>query len=141
MIKYHSNLKGYQGGVNGLTCGGDSGSPLVVFNSREMRYTQVGIVSGGSCQSFTKPAIFARIEDNKTLDFINKHILAQKAELLPKPRIVVLGATGVGKSTISNYLLGCSSDCLQKTFATCPSTYSCTKEASYGTGKHNSSLY
>ena len=56
-------------------------------------------------------------------------------ETLPKPRIVVLGATGVGKSTISNYLLGCSSDCLQKTFATCPSTYSCTKEASYGTGK------
>ena len=135
MIKYHSNLKGYQGGVNGLTCGGDSGSPLVVFNSREMRYTQVGIVSGGSCQSFTKPAIFVRIEDNKTVDFINKQILAQKAELLPKPRIVVLGATGVGKSTISNFLMGCSTgNCLSKTFKTCAGLHSCTKEAAYGTG-------
>ena len=130
------HIKGYQGGVNGLTCGGDSGSPLVVFNSREMRYTQVGIVSGGSCQSFTKPAIFARIEDNKTLDFINKQILAQKAELLPKPRIVVLGATGVGKSTISNFLMGCSpgSNCLSKTFKTCAGGHSCTKEAAYGSG-------
>ena len=63
---------GYQGGVNGLTCGGDSGSPLVIFNSREMHYVQVGIVSGGSCQSFTDPAIFARIEDRQTLEFITK---------------------------------------------------------------------
>ena len=63
---------GYQGGVNGLTCGGDSGSPLVIFNSKEMHYVQVGIVSGGSCQSFTDPAIFARIEDRQTLEFITK---------------------------------------------------------------------
>ena len=58
--------------MNGLTCGGDSGSPLVIFNSREMHYVQVGIVSGGSCQSFTDPAIFARIEDRQTLEFITK---------------------------------------------------------------------
>ena len=69
---YLFNVLGYQGGVNGLTCGGDSGSPLVIFNSREMHYVQVGIVSGGSCQSFTDPAIFARIEDRQTLEFITK---------------------------------------------------------------------
>ena len=93
-------------------------------------------MSGGSCQSFTDPAIFARIEDSKTLEFINKQILAQNAESLPKPRIVVLGATGVGKSTISNFLLGCSpgSNCLSKMFKTCAGGHSCTKEAAYGTG-------
>ena len=37
-----------------------------------MHYVQVGIVSGGSCQSFTDPAIFARIEDRQTLEFITK---------------------------------------------------------------------
>ena len=58
--------------MTGLTCGGDSGSPLVFFNSEEGHYVQVGIVSGGTCQSKTDPAIFARIEDGKTLDFIRQ---------------------------------------------------------------------
>ena len=54
---------------------------------------------------------------------------------LPKPRLVVMGATGVGKSTISNFLLGCSSgNCLSETFKTCSGLDSCTKEAAYGTG-------
>ena len=86
IIKYHSNFKGYKGGVNGLTCGGDSGSPLVVFDSKTTRYTQVGIVSRGSCQSFTNPAIFARIEDTKIFEFIMKQFLAQNEKSLPKPR-------------------------------------------------------
>ena len=55
-----------------MTCGGDSGSPLVFFNSEEGHYVQVGIVSGGTCQSNTDPAIFARIEDHQTLEFIRK---------------------------------------------------------------------
>ena len=63
---------GYHGGVTGLTCGGDSGSPLVFFNSEERHYVQVGIVSGGTCQSKSDPAIFARIEDHQTLEFIRK---------------------------------------------------------------------
>ena len=53
---------------------------------------------------------------------------------LPKPRLVVLGASGVGKSTIANYLLGCSGNCLSETYNTCSGIDSCTKEAAYGTG-------
>ena len=128
---------GYHGGVTGLTCRGDSGSPLVFFDSIDLHYVQVGIVSGGSCQSFTDPAIFARIEDSKTLDFISKQILAQNADSLPKPRIVVLGAPDAEKSNISNFLLGCSpgNNCLSKTFKTCAGGRLCAKEAAYGTGQ------
>ena len=54
---------------------------------------------------------------------------------LPKPRLVVMGATGVGKSTISNFLLGClSGNCLSETLKTCSGLDSCTKEAAYGSG-------
>ena len=70
---------GYQGGITGLTCPGDSGSPLVVFSSREGKYVQVGIVSGGTCQSLTDPAIFARVEDEDTFRFIEKQIEEHKA--------------------------------------------------------------
>ena len=55
-------------------------------------------------------------------------------EDLPKPKLVVIGATGVGKSTISNFLLGCTEDCLIERFKTCYGGASCTKEASYGVG-------
>ena len=63
---------GYHAGVTGLTCGGDSGSPLVIFDSEDGHYVQIGIVSGGICQSWTDPSIFARIEDHQTLEFIRK---------------------------------------------------------------------
>ena len=56
---------------------------------------------------------------------------------LPKPRLVVIGATGVGKSTISNFLLGCTEDCLSEKFKTCYGGASCTKEASYGIGMYS----
>ena len=109
---------------------------MVVFDSRTMSYTQVGIVSGGSCQSFTDPAIFARIEDPKTFEFITKQFLAQNEKSLPKPRLVILGATGVGKSTISNFLLGCSpgNNCLSKKLKTCAGGHLRNKKAAYGTG-------
>ena len=55
-----------------MSCGGDSGSPLVFFDSQKEHYVQVGVVSGGTCQSFTDPAIFARVEDHDTLEFITK---------------------------------------------------------------------
>ena len=55
-------------------------------------------------------------------------------EDLPKPRVVIIGAPGVGKSTIANFLLGCAEDCLTEKFETCYHGVSCTKEASYGVG-------
>ena len=71
-----------------MTCGGDSGSPLVFFNSEERHYVQVGIVSGGTCQSKSDPAIFARIEDHQTLEFIReqfwKHILPTGVQAIEK---------------------------------------------------------
>ena len=63
---------GYHGAVTGLTCRGDSGGPLVEFNSEEEYYVQVGIVSGGACQSENEPAVFARIEDDHNFEFITK---------------------------------------------------------------------
>merc|ERR1719495_1920265 len=54
---------------------------------------------------------------------------------LPKPRLVILGQTGTGKSTLSNILLGQAFDCKYCTFPVCNGTNSCTKDTKYATGK------
>ena len=54
---------------------------------------------------------------------------------LPKPRMVILGQTGTGKSTLSNILLGQAFDCKYCTFPVCNGMDSCTKDTKYATGK------
>lgn len=65
------------------------------------------------------------------------HIVANAGnnqELL-KPHLIILGASGVGKSSISNVLLGEKPDCNNCTFPVCHGLDSCTKETSYAVGR------
>ena len=53
---------------------------------------------------------------------------------LPDPHLIIIGATGVGKSTMANVLIGQSPDCDNCTFPVCPGGDSCTKEIKYAVG-------
>merc|ERR1719193_546131 len=53
---------------------------------------------------------------------------------LPQPVLTILGATGVGKSSVADVLLGESPECKDCIFPICPGADSCTKTTGFATG-------
>merc|ERR1719282_807474 len=62
-------------------------------------------------------------------------LVAAVSDDLPVPRMVILGQTGTGKSTLANVLLGEDVNCQNCTFPVCTGMDSCTKETKYAKGK------
>ena len=62
-------------------------------------------------------------------------ILVQDLDpVYPYPRIVIVGGTSSGKSSLTNALLGCDPQSAECLFAVCGDLDSCTKETTIGLG-------
>jgi len=62
--------------------------------------------------------------------------MAGGAPELPKPRVVIMGMTGAGKSTLGNALLGYDPECKDCLFPICIGMDSCTTNTTYSAGAY-----
>ena len=69
-----------------------------------------------------------------TLILCGVRVQSNEEETLPFPHLLILGATGVGKSTLADVLLGEDPNCKNCTFPICGGSDSCTKETKYAAG-------
>jgi len=59
---------------------------------------------------------------------------ADNSTNLPLPHIIIIGATGVGKSSLANVFIGEDPTCKNCTFPVCGGADSCTKNTNYAVG-------
>ena len=65
------------------------------------------------------------------LTLFSSHVFCDE---FPDPRVVIVGATGAGKSSLADALLGCDPRAGGCMFNVCGGTNSCTNQTSIGAG-------